>query len=98
MLKKIKYTLIQQLPAEHIQWFRPRNSSGTKDTPKKKKLVPKRSNLLLTGDGHKQSEQSALGLGPLKAAHDPQQSLYLLCRIIQHSLGPYSLWPNYSIL
>ena len=50
------------------------------------------------GDGHKQSEQSVLGLGPIKGAHDPQQSLYLLCRIIQHSFGPYSLFCNYSIL
>ena len=98
MVKKIKYTLIQQLPTEHIQCFRPRNSSGMKDTPKKKKLVPKRSNLLLMGDGHKQSEQSVLGLGPIKGAHDSQQSLYLLCRIIQHSFGPYSLFCNYSIL
>lgn len=43
--------------------------------PKKKKLVPKRSNPLLTGNGHKQSEQSTLGLAPIKGAHDPQQSL-----------------------
>lgn len=98
MVKKIKYTLIQQLPTEHTECFRPRNSSDMKDTPKKKKLAPKRSNPLLMGDGHKQSEQSALGLGPIKGAHDPQQSLCLLCRIIQLSFGPYSLSCNYSIL
>lgn len=65
MVKKIKYTLIQQLPSEHIQCFRPRNSCGMKDTLKKKKLVPKRSNPLLMGNGHKQSEQSTLGLAPI---------------------------------
>ena len=46
-----------------------------KYTPRKKKLVPKRSNPLLTGNGHKQSEQSTLGLAPIKGAHDPQQRL-----------------------
>lgn len=67
-----------------------------KDTPKKKKLAPKA--LLLMGDSPKQSEQSALGLRAYQGCSDPQQSLYLLCRIIQLSFGPYNLSCNYSIL
>lgn len=73
MVKNIKYTLIQQLPSEHIQCFRPRTSSGVKDTPKKKKLVPKRSNPLLTGNGHKRSEQSTLGLAPSRVLTTPNK-------------------------